>query len=258
MERGASDYAARTLKNADAKQVRKFMEDNGEWLDLMPNLKARLQDHLAAVTRSESVGGKSAKLAATLKTEMTTLPVTAEKTAAQVRKEATTSAKEAETAGRKEAKTLVKEGTAAAKETKERLLQGVAEFEPLVGKGDTTTQIRKLITEGNTDKLRRAAPIINADPAVRHAFQDAIRQEVSQMRPESVAGSMQLRGEWQSKIRPALLETGLIDESLAKQVDQRIKTAQLAMEPSAAVQTIIYILRQLTAGALGKTSLSKE
>lgn len=258
VEKSASDHVARELVNADAKKVSEYLRKNGEWLDLMPNLRARVQDHLAALTRAESVGVKSGKLAEGLKTEIQALPITGQKAAEAARKEAKATAKEIETTGRKEAKALAKEGTVAAKEIKERLLKGVPEFEPLVGKGDTTTQIRKLITEGNTDKLRRAAPIINSDPSVRQAFQNALRQEISQMKPETVAGSMQLRGEWQSKIRPAMLETGLIDETLARQVDQRIKTAQLAMEPSAAVQTIIYVLRQLSAGSLGETSLPKE
>lgn len=258
VEKSASDHVARQLRNADSKAVRDFMEKNNEWLTLMPNLKARIQDHLAALTRSESVGGKTQKLAGALKTEMKALPGLSAKEAEAAKREAGKLAKETEQVGKKEAKDIVKEGTQIAKETKERLMAGIKDFEPLVGKGDVNTQIRKLITEGNTDKLRRAAPIIQSDPSVLKAFKEAVRLEISQMSPEKVAGSTQLRGEWQSKIRPALLETGLIDEALAKQVDQRIKTALLAMEPSKASQTIIYILRQLSAGSLGETSLPKE
>jgi len=253
VEQAASDHVARKLIDKDAKAVTKFLRENDEWLQLMPNLRARVQNHLAALSRTESIGAKTGKLAETLKTEMKALPITGQKEADTVRKEAAKAAKEAETTGKKEAKRIAKEGQVAAKETKDALTAGVPEFEPLVGKGDITTQIRKLITEGNTEKLRRAAPIIKSDRNVFKAFQDAVKLEISQLSPERVAGTAQLRGEWQSKIRPALLETGLIDEAFAKQIDTRMKTAQLAMQPNEAVQTMLYILRQAAAGSVGET-----
>lgn len=255
VEQAAANHVARTLKDADAKGVRQFLDKNDEWLDLMPGLRARVQDHLAALTRAERVVPKTTTLAKTLRTEMQTLPDLAQKEAAGVRKEAAKAAKEAEAAGKTQAKELVKAGGVAAAETREQLMAGIPKFEPLVGKGDMNTQIQKLITEGNTDKLRRAAPIIQSDPKVLQAFREAIKQEISQMKPETAAGSAQLRGEWQSKIRPALLETGLIDAKLAKQIDERIKVAQLAMEPSKAAQTILYILRQAAAGSVGEIPL---
>lgn len=258
VEQAAANHVARTLKDADAKGVRQFLDKNDEWLDLMPGLRARVQDHLATLTRAERIVPKTTTLAKTLRTEMKALPELAQKEAAGVKKEAGKAAKEAEAAGKAQAKELVKAGGVAAAETREQLMAGIPKFEPLVGKGDLNTQIQKLITEGNTDKLRRAAPIIQSDPKVLKAFRDAVKQEISQMKPETAAGSAQLRGEWQSKIRPALLETGLIDDKLAKQIDERIKVAQLAMEPSKAAQTILYILRQATAGSVGEIPLPES
>jgi len=74
VEKAASDYVARTLRDSNAKDVRKFAFENKEWLDLFPNLSGRVNNHLAAITRAESVVPKTTALAQGLKTEMKALP----------------------------------------------------------------------------------------------------------------------------------------------------------------------------------------
>lgn len=247
VEQQASNHVARSIKGMDAAKLKDYIDKNGEWLDLMPGLRNRLQDHYAAVVRSGSVTPKTQALAKSLKTEIKALPETGRVEGEKIRAAAAKEAADVEKAGKKEAKQLVAEGQAKAKE-----LKPVPEkFVALIGAGDPVVQIRKLITEGNTEKLRRAAPFITADPQVAEAFKQAVRQELSQLDPRTLAGGRSVRGEWETKIRPALESTGLIDAKLAKEVSDRLRTAQLVMEPNQAVNASLYVLRQLAAGQLG-------
>lgn len=247
VEQQASNHVARSIKGMDAAKLKDYIDKNGEWLDLMPGLRNRLQDHYAAVVRSGSITPKTQALAKSLKTEIKALPETGRVEGEKVRAAAAKEAADLEKAGKKEAKQLMAEGQTKAKE-----LKPVPEkFVALIGAGDPVVQIRKLITEGNTEKLRRAAPFITADPQVAEAFKQAVRQELSQLDPRTLAGGRSVRGEWETKIRPALESTGLIDAKLAKEVSDRLRTAQLVMEPNQAVNASLYVLRQLAAGQLG-------
>jgi hypothetical protein len=247
VEQQASNHVARTIKGMDAAKLKDYIDKNGEWLDLMPNLRNRLQDHYAAVVRSGSVTPKTRELSKSLKTEIKALPETGRVEAGKVQAAAAKEAEDVVKAGKKEAKQLTAEGQAKAKE-----LKPVPEkFVALIGAGDPVVQIRKLITEGNTEKLRRAAPFITSNPQVAAAFKQAVRQELSQLDPRTLAGGRNVRGEWETKIRPALEATGLIDAKLAKEVSERLRTAQLVMEPNQAVNASLYVLRQLAAGQLG-------
>lgn len=247
VEQQASNHVARTIKGMDAAKLKDYIDKNGEWLDLMPNLRNRLQDHYAAVVRSGSVTPKTQALAKSLKTEIKALPETGRVEGEKIRAAAAKEAADVEKAGKKEAKQLVAEGQAKAKELK----PAPEKFVALIGAGDPIVQIRKLITEGNTEKLRRAAPFITSDPQVAAAFKQAVRQELSQIDPRTLAGGRSVRGEWETKIRPALEATGLIDAKLSKEVSERLRTAQLVMEPNQAVNASLYVLRQLAAGQLG-------
>jgi len=247
VEQQASNHVARSIKGMDAAKLKDYIEKNDEWLSLMPGLRNRVQDHYAAVVRSGSIAPKTQSLAKTLKTEIKTLPETGRVEAEKVRAAAAKQAAEAEQAGKKEAKQLMAEGQAKAKE-----LKPVPEkFVALIGPSDPVVQIRKLITEGNTEKLRRAAPFITSNRQVAEAFKQAVRQELSQIDPRTLAGGRNIRGEWEAKLRPALESTGLIDAKLAKQVSDRLRTAQLIMEPNQAVNASLFVLRQLAAGELG-------
>ena len=247
VEQQASNHVARTIKGMDAAKLKDYIDKNGEWLDLMPNLRNRLQDHYAAVVRSGSVTPKTRELSKSLKTEIKALPETGRVEAGKVQAAAAKEAEDVVKAGKKEAKQLTAEGQAKAKE-----LKPVPEkFVALIGAGDPVVQIRKLITEGNTEKLRRAAPFITSNRQVAAAFKQAVRQELSQLDPRTLAGGRNVRGEWETKIRPALEATGLIDAKLAKEVSERLRTAQLVMEPNQAVNASLYVLRQLAAGQLG-------
>lgn len=253
VEQQASNHVARVLKDADAKGIKNYMEKNAEWLDLMPNLRARLQNHYSAVASSESIVPKTGALAKALKTEVQALPSVRQTEAEKIQKEAGKAAEGVLKEGKKEASRLTKEGTAEAGKVK----YSGEKFEPLVGPGDTMTQIRKLITGGNTELLRRAAPYIKSDPEVARAFKEAAKLELSQLDPRSLAGGKNTRSEWETKLKPALLETGLIDSRLANQISDRMKVVELTMEPNQKAQALFFILRQTLGGKLGELETGK-
>jgi len=253
VEQQASNHVARVLKDADAKGIKNYMEKNAEWLDLMPNLRARLQNHYSAVASSERIVPKTGALAKALKTEVQALPSVRQTEAEKIQKEAAKAAEDVLSGGKKEAKRLTSEGAAEAGKVK----YSGEKFEPLVGPGDTMTQIRKLITGGNTELLRRAAPSIKSDPEVARAFKEAVKLELSQLDPRSLAGGKNTRSEWETKLKPALLETGLIDSRLAKQISDRMKVVELTMEPNQKAQALFFILRQTLAGKLGELETGK-
>jgi hypothetical protein len=252
VEQQASNHVARVLKDADAKGIKQYIEKNGEWLDLMPNLRARLQNHYSATASAESIVPKTQALSKALKTEVGALPGLRQAEADKIRKEAAKASEEALATGKKEAKQIMAEG----KEAAGKIQIPNEKFEAIIGKGDTITQIRKLITEGNTDKLRRASEVIKSDPKVAAAFKEAVKQELSQLDPRA-AGSSAIRSEWEAKMKPALLETGLIDDALAKQISERMRVVQLTMEPNQVSQALIFILRQGLAGKIGEIGMGK-
>lgn len=253
VEQQASNHVARVLKDADAKSIKNYMEKNAEWLDLMPNLRARLQNHYSAVASSERIVPKTGALAKALKTEIQGLPAARQAEADKIRKEANKSAEDALKAGKKEASELTAKGAEEAGKVK----YSGEKFEALVGKGDTMTQIRNLITGGNTEKLRRAAPYIKSDPEVARAFKEAVKIELSQLDPRNLAGGKSTRSEWETKLKPALLDTGLIDSRLAKQISERMKVVELTMEPNQKAQALFFILRQELSGKLGEMKTDK-
>ena len=252
VEQQASNHVARVLKDADAKGIKQYIEKNAEWLDLMPNLRARLQNHYSATASAESIVPKTQALSKALKTEVGALPGLRQAEAEKIRKEAARASEEALATGKKEAKQIMAEG----KEAAGKIQIPNEKFEAIIGKGDTITQIRKLITEGNTDKLRRASEVIKSDPKVAAAFKEAVKMELSQLDPRA-AGSSAIRSEWEAKMKPALLETGLIDDALAKQISERMRVVQLTMEPNQVSQALIFILRQGLAGKIGEIGMGK-
>ena len=248
VESQASNHVARVLSDKDAAGASKYLKDNDEWLSLMPNLKAKVQAHIAASYRAESVGGKTADLSKALKTEIKTIPETAKSAAEKVKSDAAKEAKRLEDEAAKQAKQIMREGKDAAK------TQNIEKLTPIIGTGDPIQQLKKMIVSGYTAKLRQAAPFINSDPEVKKAFRAAMLQRLSEYNPSDLAGTSKLPGDWESKIKPALLETGLIDQKTADEVSSRIKNVRLILEPNKAVNSILYIIRQTASGEVGKAA----
>ena len=240
VEKQASDYVARTLKDSNAKAAEKYLYDNKEWLDLFPALKGRVEGHVNALRRAESVGPKTAELAKGLKTEIKGLPGAAEKEAGRIKTEAEKAAEAEIKAGKKSAAETVK---LAEKEAKE--LTGGAKLKSLGLTGDPVKEMENLITRGETVKLQQVAPIINSDPAIRKSFEDALDITLSRSDPKAIGDA------WERTIKPALENTGLISPEKSAEVTKRLQVVQMTLEPSAIAQTARFIIKNALTTAAG-------
>ncbi len=242
VEKAASDYVARTLRDSNAKQVEKFAFDNKEWLDLFPGLSGRVNSHLASITRSESVVPKTRALSEALKAEIKTLPGTSQAAADKAIAEAQKASKAALTEGQKTAKQLSKEGEQKAKE----LTGAAGKLRSLGLTGDPVKEIEKLILGGQTEKLNQIAPLIRADKEVQTAFNEAINITLSRAAPGTVGDN------WNRLIKPALENNNLITAARSKEISDRIRIVEMTLDPTTSAQTARWIIRNglTTAGGM--------
>ena len=167
------------------------------------------------------------------RTEVKALPGIAEKEAAATRKEAAAAAKTLEQESKKEAAALMREG----KEQAKVLSAGAKQAQALLGKGDPVMEIEKIITSGQTQRLMDIAPLIKESPEAMRSFDQALKITLSRENPTGIYDK------WERIMRPALTNTGLINPAEAAEISKRINTVRLTLEPNAAAQTMISIIR---------------
>jgi vacuolar-type H+-ATPase subunit H len=233
VEKQASDYVARTLRDSNAKQAEKYLYDNDEWLKLFPNLKSNVQNHVNALRKAESVGPKTEALAKSLKTEIKTLPGLSQAEAEKAKKDAAKAAEERLKLGKKEASDIVKTGQADVK----RITGAAGKLRSLGLVGDPVKEIEKLITSGQTQKLNEIAPFIKSDPEILKAFNEAIDISLSRANPTKIVD------DWNRIIKPSLENNNLITPAKSKEISDRIRTVQMTLEPTTAQQTMRWIIK---------------
>ena len=241
VEKSASDFVARTLRYKNAKDVEKFVYDNDEWLQLFPDLSKRVKNHLAAISRSESVVPKTTALAQGLKTEMKALPGAAQTASDKARSDAEKAANAALVEGQKSAKQITKEGEQKAKE----LMGAAGKLRQLGMTGDPVKEIEKIILGGQTERLNQLAPLIRQDKEVLAAFNEAINTTLSRAAPGTVGDN------WNRLIKPALENNQLITPAKSKQISDRIRIVEMTLEPSSAAQTARWIIKTSLTTAAG-------
>lgn len=244
IEKSASDYLARKLSGKNSGQIREFLKDNKEWIDLFPGLSSRVNNAVEALARSESVGPKTKALSEGLRTELKSLPVTAKTEAEAKAVETQKAISERLTRTQKEQERLRAAGKTLAKGDLATAAQArkIAEAEPILGKGDPVDAIEKLITSGDTQKLQSLAPIIKSSPDTLKAFGEALDITLSRMNPAKISD------DFERTIKPAMLNAGLITPEKAAQLTQQIKAVQLTLEPSAVQQTVSWLIRTAASG----------
>jgi vacuolar-type H+-ATPase subunit H len=233
VEEQASSYLARVLRDKNAVATEKYVFDNKEWLTLFPNLNSKVDAHLNALKRAESVVPKTEALAKSLKLEMKALPSLSQAEADKAKKEAAKAAEERLKLGKKEAGDIVKTG----QEDVKRITGAAGKLRSLGLVGDPVKEIEKLITSGQTQKLNELAPFIKADNESLKAFNDAIDITLSRSNPTRIVD------DWNRIIKPSLENTGLITPAKSKEISDRIKVVQLTLEPSAMAQTVRFIIK---------------
>ena len=240
VEGAASDYLARTLVGKDSKAIINYLKDNKEWIDLFPNLSNRVNSAMSAISRAESVVPKTTKLATSLRTEIKNLPIQAKEQEVGIKTAAATESEKRLQASISKGEKLRKQGQKLAETT-----TGQDKVKGILGSGDPTVEIEKLITSGETQKLREVAPFIKSNPELAKSFNRALDITISRMNPKNVGD------DFERILKPALLNTGLITPKKAAELTQRIRTVQMTLEPSAAAQTIRYIIKTGISGEAG-------
>jgi len=242
VERSASDYVARLLKDKDKKFTEKYLFDNKEWIDLFPGLKGKIENHISSLRRAESVVPKTTELAKGLRTEIKSLPIKSAEASEKAKKDAVSQAEKLLKESKSKAAEEIKQGQKQAKE----ITGQVGKFRELVGTGDPVKEIEKLIVGGQTQKLAAVAPYIKSDPELLNSFNKAIDVTLSRSNPTTISD------DFERIIKPALENTGLITAEKSKELNKRIRTVQMTLEPGAAAQTIRWIIGTAFVGELGQ------
>lgn len=239
VEQIARAYLADKLRTGSAKDVEKMLTSSRDWIGQFPALQQQLSSVAQQMGVSERVASKRGKLADVLRTDITKLPDLARQQQITAQQKAAQESEQRVKRGITQAEQLRQTGRGLAKQATAPAAPG------LLGKGDPVTEIEKLITSGETQKLKQAAPIINADPTLKQAFSQALDITLSRMNPANISD------DFERIIKPALLNTGVISPQKAQELSTRIRTVQMTLEPSTAAQTARWIIKTGIAGEAG-------
>jgi len=238
-EQFARAYVADKLRGGNAKDVEKLLSSSRDWIGQFPALDQQLRSVAQQMGVSERVAAKRGKLAEALRTEISSIPDVARQMAEKKRAEAETGSLQRVERGLKQAQDIRKTGQKLAKSETAPAAPG------LLGKGDPVAEIEKLITGGETQKLKDAAPIIKSDPNLMQAFNQALDVSLSRMNPANISD------DFERIIKPALLNTNMITPQKAQELSTRIRTVQMTLEPSVAAQTARWIIKTGISGEAG-------
>lgn len=240
----ARAYLSDRLRKGTAKDVEKTIDDSRDWIGQFPALQQQLTNIAREMGIAERVAGKRGELAKALRTDIASLPIgEAKTTAAEMAAKAQKESEQRVQRGLTQAERLRQQGQKLAKGTEAPVVEGV-----LTG-ADPVAQIEGFITKGETEKLKKIAPVLRSSPELKQAFNQALDITLSRMEPGKVTDN------FERTIKPALLNTGLLTPERAAQISQRLRTVQMTLEPSAAAQTARWIIRTAVTGEVG-TGLS--
>ena len=239
VEQVARAYIADKLRGGTAKDVEKLLTSSRDWIGQFPALQQQLSSVAQQMGVSERVAAKRGKLADVLRTDITKLPDIARQQQAAAQQKTAQESEQRVKRGIQQAEGLRETGRKLAKDVTAPAAPGV------LGKGDPVAEIEKLITGGETEKLKQAAPVIKADPSLSQAFNQALDITLSRMNPANVLD------DFERIIKPALLNTGMITPQKAQDLSTRIRTVQMTLEPSVAAQTARWIIKTGISGEAG-------
>ena len=227
VEQQARAYVARQLQTAqDANQVRNFVDRNSDWLREFPQLQSQVNQFAETLAGTARRTGRLGELEKTLKTQIKTLPVEAEKagkkSAADIMKEAEAEAKRLRGPGAaidQQARAQATQAQAQARREAAMLTQGMRE--------DPVVFFDKLVESGYTPQFEAAARVIKSDPALMDDFVKGVQVSLSRVDP------VMLPDKYTRLVEPALLRAGLISEQQAKQIADQVRLVGMTADPRA-------------------------
>lgn len=253
VEQQASNHVARSLRGLNAKQASDYVFENKEWLDLFPQLKNRTDAYVRQISRSERISPVTEKMVTEYRGAVRgiggkkTIEEIAKESAAKAESEAKKAAEARTKLGAKEAEAKVREGEKEAK----RIVGKVPSQVKLLPEGNEVAEIEKIIKTADNQKLKQIASVVKQDETLANQFVQAVDITLSKMNPNKIYM------DWNTKIKDPLVEAGLITPKKAAEIDTKIKTIQMTLEPGVRVNTIRYLLKPLLIGEVsGKVGKS--
>jgi len=214
VKKTASDFAASSLKDKDAKAVRSWLQNskNSDFLShpSLADLKSKIEKYAANLERSEQFGGARSKLAESLRTQATSLaealPKQTERVLAEAKKKGLSAEQqriqdaakalqlqkktakgvvtEAETAAKAQAKPLTEKAQAIRDEAQKRA-------ETILSGTTDAKRVKDIILGSDKDVWQETSRIILSTPGGKEKFADAVGQVIADKASSSLKGAIQ-------------------------------------------------------------------
>jgi hypothetical protein len=253
VEKQASDHIARSLRNLNGKQVKDYIFNNKEWIDLFPQLSNKVNAYSRQLDRAERITPVTERLVTEQRGLVRgigtkSIEDIAKESAAKARQEAAKQSQKRIEAGKKEVKKIATKGEAEAK----RALGRPPATTRLLPPGNEVAAIENMILKADNEKLKQVASVVKTDKTLAKQFSDAVDITLSRMNPNAIYD------DWNRKIRDPLVESGLISKEKAKLIDEKVKTVQMTLEPGVRVNTIRYLIKPLLIGETSEKIVKGE
>ncbi len=241
VEKAASDYVARVLRDENAKGVANWLakKENSDWLAALPNLRKRIEGYQVQLEQAEQYSKKGAGVIDRL-TSLDPLKK-AEQRIKQVEKTAETEIKALP--GEKEATKLVKQ----AEEKAAPIQKEAAKIDRLTSSKKSPVDFMEdiLINENAPGNLRQVAQFIARDPNGKEVFQKAVSNTIARV------DKAKLQDLYNKRIRYALEGSGLYSPSQLQELSMRVAAAR---DPNVVEKLILGVVTSTAAPEAAKAT----
>ena len=228
----ASDFSARQLRDKNAKSVRSWLSQNGDWLSSpeLSSVKSKIESYANTLERAERVSGKTGKAAQILESREPTVLREGAKALA---------------AGEQQAGAITAEAQ--------------KRVNTILGDSSPAKRIREIILGGKQSVWNEVGPILASSPQGKKAISDAVLQVIA---PEEMGGLVKLT-KFREDVAPFLKSSNLMSEGQIAALETQLRTiynsalgqpAKLNMMQTAVKNAIIGVTAQ-PVGAATATSV---
>lgn len=241
VERAASDYVARTLRDENAKGVANWLakKENSDWLTALPNLRKRVEAYQGQLEQAEQYSKKATGIVERL--GALDPFKRAEQRIKEVDKLAETQIKGIP--GEKEATKVLKE----AEKRAAPLEQEAARIEKLTASKKSPVDFMEdiLVNENAPGNLRQVAQFIARDPNGKEVFQKAVANTIARV------DKTRLQDLYNKRIKYALEGSGLYSPSQLQELNMRVAAAR---DPNVVEKLILGVVTSTAAPEAAKTT----
>lgn len=192
VQKAASDYVARQLRDMDANRVRAWVNKNDDWLTSsdLPGLKSKVESYLKTLERAERVTGKSQKAAATL---------------AAREPKVLRAGEQAVTAAEKRAGEITSEA--------EKRIQTI------LGDRNPAARVREIILGGKPSVWAEVGPILSSSEQGKQAVAEAVRQIMADRAETGLVSAIRV---FREDVAPSLRQGGLMSDSQLRTLETQL------------------------------------